>query len=132
MGKAGGFALGGTNMVGKWEPLLTCLKNSSKNNVKVAWYWNKKFLLLISLISRLFCSKGWSNYLVNWSDLFQKMVKLTLRLEWLERLEQVTKGQIYQPYLSTPGEKRDTFRLGRGVPDPEFQRRASKIRLLFA
>ena len=29
------------------------------------------------------------------------MVKLTLRLEWLERLEQVTKGQIYQPYLST-------------------------------
>ena len=34
------------------------------------------------------------------------MVKLTLRLEWLERLEQVTKGQIYQPYLSTPGPKR--------------------------
>ena len=31
---------------------------------------------------------------------FPKMVKLTLRLEWLE---QVTKGQIYQPYLSTPG-----------------------------
>jgi hypothetical protein len=31
------------------------------------------------------------------------MVKLTLRLEWLERLEQVTKDQIYQPYLSTPG-----------------------------
>jgi hypothetical protein len=90
-------------MVGKWELLLTCLKNNSKNNVKVAWYWNKEFLLLISLISRLFCSKGWSNYLVNWSDLFQKMVKLTLRLEWLERLEQVTKGQIYQPYLSTPG-----------------------------
>ena len=34
--------------------------------------------------------------LVNWFDLFQKMVKLTLRLEWLE---QVTKGQIYQPGL---------------------------------
>jgi hypothetical protein len=30
------FTLGGTNMVGKWEPLFTCLKNSSNNNVKVA------------------------------------------------------------------------------------------------
>ena len=28
--------LGGTNRVGKWEPLFTCLKNSSKNNVMVA------------------------------------------------------------------------------------------------
>ena len=28
--------LGGRNMVGKWEPLLTCLKNSSKNKVKVS------------------------------------------------------------------------------------------------
>ena len=90
-------------MVRCWEPLLTCSKNSRKNNVKVAWYWNKNLLLLICLISRLFCSKGWSNYLVNWSDLFQKMVKLTLRLEWVERLEQVTKGQMYEPYLSTPG-----------------------------
>ena len=30
------FVLGGTNMVGKWEPFFTCLKNSRKNNVKVA------------------------------------------------------------------------------------------------
>ena len=96
-----GLDLWGTNAVGKWESLLTCLRTGSKNNFKVKWFWNKKFLLLISLISRLFCSKGWSNYLVNWSDLFQKMVKLTLRLESLESLEQVAKGQIYQPYLST-------------------------------
>ena len=61
------------------------------------------FAYIISLIPRFFCSKAWSNYLLNWSDLFQKMVKLILRLEWLERLEQVTKGQIYQTYLSTPG-----------------------------
>ena len=29
------------SMVRRWEPLLTCSKNSSKNNVKVVWYWNK-------------------------------------------------------------------------------------------
>ena len=28
--------VGGTNIVGKWEPLFTYLKNSSRNNVKVA------------------------------------------------------------------------------------------------
>ena len=92
--------LGGTN---GWEMgavmLFTCLKNISKNNVEVAWYWNRKWHLLVSVISRLFCWKGWSNNLVNWSDLFQKMVKVTLRLKWFK---QVTKGQIYQPYLSTP------------------------------
>ena len=34
----------------------------------------------ISLISRLFGSKGWSNYLVNWSDLFQKMGQSNLEI----------------------------------------------------
>ena len=39
--------------------------------------------IIICLISRLFCLKGWSNYLLNWPDLFQKIDKLTLRSEWL-------------------------------------------------
>ena len=66
-------------MVRCWEPLFTCLKNSSKNNVKVAWYWNKNLRLLISLISRLFCSKGWSNYTVSEGKVFFLNLAMTER-----------------------------------------------------
>ena len=80
--------LGGTNMVGKWEPLFTCSKNCSKNNVKVAWYWNKYVLATIHQ----------SNFkiirLKRLKQLFTKLIwPFQKRLNWPGRLAGISEGQ---------------------------------------
>ena len=71
--------LGEAHVVRHWEPLFTFSKKKIMSRLCDIEINSCAY---ISLISRLFCSKGWSNYLLNWSDLFQKMNKLTLRLKW--------------------------------------------------